>query len=127
MTEWESAGKKSETGRNPQDQELSGNRTMGRDERRVCQLCEREVPELTLHHLVPRDEGGGIEETVELCRACHSQIHATFTNKELARHFHTLESIRRHEQMAKFLRWIRKQDPERKVRIRRNREKRGRK
>lgn len=82
---------------------------------------------MTVHHLIPKDEGGKNEDTVFLCGPCHSQIHATFTNKELAAGFHTLEEIRNDERMRKFVRWIRKQKPERKVRIKNNRQKNGRK
>ena len=90
-----------------------------------CELCEREMESLTVHHLIPRqntkrkkvDPG----PTVNICSACHKQIHALFDNKYLARELNTLEKLRNEHQMQKFLSWIKKQSSRKRVRVYRSR------
>jgi hypothetical protein len=89
-----------------------------------CELCGREVASLTLHHLRPKSRRGKYEKvadlpTAQICPACHRQIHALFTNHELAQQFNSLEKLRAEPRMAKFLAWVRKQDPNKRVRVRR--------
>ncbi|MEH0154301.1 hypothetical protein V6R21_09150 [Limibacter armeniacum] len=86
----------------------------------LCEMCGREK-ELTFHHLIPRtnhknkwfiknfDKDDMRNRGAYLCRPCHSHIHKTFSEKELGRHFNTLESIMADERMQKFVRWIKKQ------------------
>lgn len=88
-----------------------------KDKQGACELCERDVEERTVHHLTPKHHGGAHKETALLCRACHRQIHALFTNKELADHYDTLEKLKNEEQMYRFLKWIRKQSPDKKVKV----------
>lgn len=88
-----------------------------------CQLCDRAVPRLTEHHLVPRqhtkrkklDPG----ETIDICPACHRQIHTLFENRQLAQELNTIDALKFHPDMAKFLAWVRKQDPDRKIKVKR--------
>lgn len=90
-----------------------------------CELCEREVPRTTEHHLRPksvaRRRGQKIAElpTAELCPPCHRQLHVLFPNQELATRLDSLERLRANEQVARFLRWLRKQPGEKGVRVRR--------
>jgi 5-methylcytosine-specific restriction enzyme A len=72
-----------------------------------CALCEREVLNLSLHHLVPREEGGRFSEKVPLCQPCHTTLHLTFTNRELARHYNTIPALQQAEPLQKYLNWIR--------------------
>ncbi|WP_192821418.1 HNH endonuclease signature motif containing protein [Rufibacter sp. LB8] len=72
----------------------------------VCALCGREVGFTTLHHLIPREEGGRHGPTAPLCQPCHSTIHLTFTNKELAVLYNTLEKLRQAEDLQKYLLWV---------------------
>jgi 5-methylcytosine-specific restriction endonuclease McrA len=72
----------------------------------ICELCNRNVSIITKHHLIPLQKGGKKFETLSLCTTCHQQIHALFTNRELATHYHTLESLRRDEKIIKYLRFI---------------------
>ena len=83
-----------------------------------CDLCGRHVPKdlITLHHLKPKQKGGKPEHRVLMCRPCHKQIHATFTNTELSQRFDTLEALLRAEPLQPFLTWIRKQNPTRNFR-----------
>jgi 5-methylcytosine-specific restriction protein A len=84
----------------------------------ACALCERVVPAhlLTKHHLLPKEQGGTAEHRLPFCRPCHKQIHATFSNKQLAESYHTIELLRAAPELAKFLAWIRKQKPDRNFR-----------
>lgn len=88
-----------------------------KDKQGICELCGREVEERTVHHLTPKDKGGAHKDTALLCRACHRQIHALFTNKELADHYDTLGKLKKQEQMQRFLKWIRRQSPHKKVKV----------
>ncbi len=79
----------------------------------LCELCEREVKQTSKHHLVPKQKGGKYGPTVDLCQPCHKTIHNTFSNKELASHFHTLDALKTAEELQKYLEWIRKRSIER--------------
>ena len=87
-----------------------------------CRLCDRNQVELTLHHLTPREEGGNHLPTVELCIPCHKQIHALYTNKELAIRLMTLERLKEDEEIKKYLKWIRKQYPKTLIKTRKSNE-----
>lgn len=89
------------------------NKTEGR-----CELCGRDVGLLTRHHLIPREEGGRYSETAALCQPCHSTIHVTFTNRELAHQYHTVAALQQAEALQKYLKWIRNNSLE-KIRNRR--------
>lgn len=74
----------------------------------VCPLCGRLIPETQRdeHHLVPRSKGG--RETTPLHRICHRQIHALFTERELAEAYCTIDALIAHPELAKFVRWVRR-------------------
>ncbi len=72
-----------------------------------CALCERQVSRVSLHHLVPKEEGGRYGEKVPLCQPCHSTLHVLFTNKELKKQFHTIELLQKAEKLQTYLNWIR--------------------
>lgn len=78
-----------------------------------CGLCEREVQHTSRHHLVPREEGGRYGPVVELCQPCHSTVHLLLTNRELARRYNTVESLRTAEELQKYLHWVRRSRVER--------------
>jgi hypothetical protein len=79
------------------------------------------VPEVTQHHLVPKDEGGGGGPVADLCPACHRQLHALYDNRALATRLGSLEALRADPTVQRFVRWVRKQDPGRRVAVRRAR------
>lgn len=83
-----------------------------------CELCERDVPArmITLHHLTPKQKGGKAEDRTPVCRPCHKQVHATFGNADLAKAYANLVALRDAPQLGPFLRWIRKQKPDRNFR-----------
>ena len=72
----------------------------------LCPLCERAIPpsQQDAHHLVPKSHGGA--QTAVLHRICHRQIHALFTETELARTYATVDALKQPEEMARFIRWV---------------------
>jgi hypothetical protein len=87
-----------------------------------CELCGR-VPKqgTTEHHLIPRTlhsnkwfkkrfDREQMRRKIDVCRDCHRAIHRFIPDgKDLGRHFNTLEKLRAHERLAKYLAWVRKQ------------------
>ena len=80
----------------------------------ICPLCDRPIPPdapQSLHHLIPKLKGGKGGPTVLLHHICHREIHATLTEAELARDYNTVETLRRHPRLSKFLAWVAKRRP----------------
>ncbi|MBT3141915.1 HNH endonuclease [Phaeobacter gallaeciensis] len=80
----------------------------------ICPLCRRPIPpeaKQSQHHLTPKLKGGKGSPTVLLHHICHQEIHATLTEAELARDFATIEALRDHPRLAKFITWIAKRPP----------------
>lgn len=79
----------------------------------LCGLCGRDLiagPSVNRHHLVPKTFGG--KEAVWIHRVCHSKIHSLFSERELLKLYHNFEALLRHEEIIKFVKWVRKKDPE---------------
>jgi len=77
-----------------------------------CPLCGRPMSEpaaLDAHHLVPRSQGG--REAFLVHRVCHRKIHATLTERELARDYRTWEALRAHPEIAAFVGWVARRPP----------------
>lgn len=74
-------------------------------------LCGRNIPKAQrdAHHLIPKSHRG--TEIVVLHRICHRQIHALFTETELARHFNSVDALKSHEEMSRFIGGV-KQKPD---------------
>lgn len=78
-----------------------------------CPLCDRPLARpFNRHHLMPLSKGGKNTPTVLLHKICHDKIHAVFSGKELKRHYHTIDRLKEHEAMARFLLWVRQKAPE---------------
>lgn len=79
-----------------------------------CPLCGRPIPPdapQSLHHLVPRLRGGKGGPRVLLHQICHNEIHATLSETELARVYHTVDALRSHPRLARFIIWVSKRPP----------------
>ena len=98
-----------------------------------CALCGRPAPDLTEHHLIPRREHGRLRgrpgfdleaarrNTVTLCAPCHATVHAELSSRELAERYHTLAALREHPGIARFVAFARRQDPGKRIVVRRPR------
>lgn len=76
-----------------------------------CWLCRRPLDlRIEWHHSVPKSRGG--RETVAVHPICHRTIHAHLTNAELARLPVDPAPIRKHPEIARFLRWIANKPPD---------------
>ena len=72
----------------------------------ICPVCERELEKpFDKHHLVPKSKGG--KETVYLHKICHRKIHSVFTEVDLKKNFNTIEKLKEHPEIIKFINWIR--------------------
>ena len=73
----------------------------------LCPICDRPIPDSQkdAHHLIPKSKGG--KDTQYLHRICHRQIHALFTETELANTFNTAHALKENEQLQKFILWVR--------------------
>ncbi len=60
--------------------------------------------------------------TFTLCIPCHKQIHALYTNKELALRLMTLERLKDDEEIKKYIKWIRKQSSKTLIRTKKSNE-----
>jgi hypothetical protein len=91
-------------------------------EEKACRLCGRVTRRgTTEHHLIPRTCHSNrwfkkrftreqMRQTISVCRQCHSSIHNLISSeKELGRHYHTVEALLTHEQLGGFVAWVRKQ------------------
>ncbi len=86
-----------------------------------CELCHREMEALTAHHLIPKQSSKRKKEdpgpTIDICSACHRQIHILFDNKHLAQELNTLDKLKSDPQMQKFLSWVQKQKPDKRIQV----------
>lgn len=72
----------------------------------ICPLCGRSIPpsQRDAHHLVPKSRGG--RETAWLHRICHRQLHALFSESELANRYHQVEALLAHPEVIRFVQWV---------------------
>ena len=78
-----------------------------------CPICEREMipgKSVDVHHLIPKTFKG--TETVLLHKICHTKIHTSISEREMLKHYHTIERLLEHEEIQKFVKWVSKKDPE---------------
>jgi len=95
-----------------------------------CELCGQERDDVNEHHLIPRTVHSNKRvrklfsrdemkrRKVSLCRNCHKMVHVTIPEKELALKYNTLELLKAHPEIAKFVLWVRKHTPAGKVSVR---------
>ena len=78
-----------------------------------CPICNRrliEGPSVDLHHLIPKSRRG--KNTVAIHKICHGKIHSIFSEKELEREWNTVDKLKSHPEIEKFIKWVSKKDPE---------------
>jgi hypothetical protein len=85
-----------------------------------CEMCNREK-ELTFHHLIPKKNHKikYIREKysflninsygIKICRDCHKMIHKLIPHKLLALDYNTMEKLKNHPELKKFIEWVRSQ------------------
>jgi len=79
-----------------------------------CKLCLRIVPEITVHHLIPRSEAKRYNlkpfelPTADLCHQCHKKIHSLFSNRLLGAELNTIDLIKEQEKIQTYLAWVNK-------------------
>jgi hypothetical protein len=79
----------------------------------LCPLCNRELAApYNRHHLIPISKGGKHTTTILLHKVCHDKIHAVFSEIDLKRHYHTIDRIQQNENIASFIKWVQKKEPE---------------
>lgn len=79
----------------------------------ICPICDREMingPSVDYHHLIPKTFKG--KETIKIHRICHRKLHTLFTEREMAKYYHTIERIREHSEVQKFIKWVSRKHPE---------------
>lgn len=74
----------------------------------ICDICGRKIPDdLTCsdeHHLIPKSKKG--KDTIRIHKVCHNKIHSIWTEKELAKYYHTPSRILENEEMQNFVKWL---------------------
>ena len=92
----------------------------------TCELCEREDVGTTIHHLLPKEMGGTFGPTANLCIPCHKQIHALYTNEEIAARLTTLHKLKDDPKLSRFLKWLRKQPSSKIMKIKKSKDRKRR-
>jgi hypothetical protein len=86
---------------------------MSGETEKACLLCQRPLAyPYNRHHLLPLSKGGRGTSTVLLHKICHDKIHSVFTEMELKRHYTTIEKLKENEEMANFIQWVIKKEPQ---------------
>ena len=73
-----------------------------------CPCCNRSVREedLTLHHYLPKCEGGTLKETITLCKTCHQMLHKYIPISHV-KYYKNIEDLEENELFNQYLQWIR--------------------
>lgn len=76
-----------------------------------CPLCSRPMPDgsYNSHHLIPKTFKG--KDVIDLHFICHSKLHHTFSERDMANYYHTIDRIMENKDIQKFVKWVSKKDP----------------
>ncbi len=76
----------------------------------ICSLCGRNlVAPFDKHHIVPKSKGG--RQTVYLHKICHRKIHSLLSEAELKQVFNSIDKLKAHPEISKFIKWISNKPP----------------
>lgn len=83
-----------------------------------CELCGSTEDYLNFHHLIPRtlhsvkrfeklyDKNYMKHHGIWICKAhCHKQIHVFIEEKEMGNHYNTLQKLKEHSEVKKYIEW----------------------
>ncbi len=86
----------------------------------ICELCNRKIltGDESNHHLVPKSRGGRNGGIVMLHEVCHKQVHALFTDRQLSNTYNTVEKLKDHHDIQRFVKWVRRKPLNFNVKIR---------
>ncbi|MGD8795601.1 MAG: hypothetical protein PVH51_02020 [Thiohalophilus sp.] len=85
---------------------------------RQCELCGRNEPGLTKHHLIPRtrhrnkrvkklfSQDEMTKRILRVCRPCHHHIHRVLDEKQLALEYNTRDKLLDHPEIRQFVDWL---------------------
>ena len=85
----------------------------------LCELCHVD-PVHNFHHFIPRTLHSNkwfkkryaraeMQRGIQVCKSCHAAIHDLIHDeKELGRHYSTIEKLLAHAEIAKFVAWKRR-------------------
>jgi hypothetical protein len=85
----------------------------------TCPCCKRNCL-LTFHHLIPKKvhrrvrfrkhySKEQLNAGINICRQCHSGIHNTYNEMQLAKQFYSLEALLADKDLARHFHWVSKQ------------------
>ena len=74
----------------------------------VCPICERETPEALIekHHTTPKSKGG--KKTERVCINCGDMIHKLIPLNELKKTYNSIEALKEHPEIQKWVAWAKK-------------------
>ncbi|MDP6705323.1 MAG: HNH endonuclease [Alphaproteobacteria bacterium] len=77
----------------------------------LCPLCGRPLGRRReKHHLVPKRYGG--REVAVLHPICHRKIHKTLADREIATGYASIEALRTHPEITRFVAWLAGKPPD---------------
>ena len=83
-----------------------------------CELCDRQVPHLTEHHLIPKSRHRDTKliklhgrpamrvHVAWLCLPCHKHLHRHISERDLAYDYFRVDLLRVHPDISEFVEWI---------------------
>lgn len=84
-----------------------------------CKLCKCEAAH-NFHHLIPKTlhsnkwfkkqySRADLSKGIDICWECHKAVHRLIpSEKELGRHYYTVELLLEHKEVKKYVEWKRK-------------------
>ena len=72
-----------------------------------CPVCGRRVfsDDMTLHHWIPKSQGGDLKNTFSICFTCHSFLHFIIPIDKI-KYYDTIESLFTIDKFRDYIEWI---------------------